>query len=109
MLILAMDANFRLTNGYIKNEIHDPELGPGWGHIVDREPYNEHIKKYVSEVDVSSVPSPLGSAHLPLVLFRLVLASLSWRSFRKIPNSPRAFGLREWVRVCVQGMRLFGH
>lgn len=53
MLILAMDANFRLTNSYIKNEIHDPELGPGWGHIVDKVPYEEHIKNYASEVDVS--------------------------------------------------------
>lgn len=53
MLILAMDANFRLTNGYIKNELHDPSLGPGWGHIVEKALYEAHIKNYVSEGDVS--------------------------------------------------------
>ncbi|KAJ7086320.1 hypothetical protein C8R43DRAFT_965128, partial [Mycena crocata] len=34
MLILAMDANFRLKNRMRPNEIDDPSLGPGWGYWI---------------------------------------------------------------------------
>lgn len=47
-----MDANFRLTNRLIKGAHDDPPLGPGWGHLVDDEPYREHLKAYISEKDV---------------------------------------------------------
>ncbi|KAF7968026.1 hypothetical protein HWV62_32158 [Athelia sp. TMB] len=54
MLILAMDANFRLTNRLRANEHDDPELGPGWGCTVAPAPYKEHLKNYVSEVDITT-------------------------------------------------------
>ncbi|KAJ6518235.1 hypothetical protein C8R47DRAFT_1031630 [Mycena vitilis] len=54
MLLLAVDANFRLKNRMRTNEIDDPPLGPGWGYWVDDGPYKEHIKKYVNEKDVST-------------------------------------------------------
>ncbi|KAJ6465540.1 hypothetical protein C8R47DRAFT_1235772 [Mycena vitilis] len=54
MLLLAVDANFRLKNRMRTNEIEDPSLGPGWGYWVDERPYKEHIKKYVNEKDVST-------------------------------------------------------
>ncbi|KAF7969167.1 hypothetical protein HWV62_28172 [Athelia sp. TMB] len=54
MLILAMDANFRLVNRLIGNERPDPELGPGWGYVVAPAPYKEHLKSYVSEKDIST-------------------------------------------------------
>lgn len=47
-----MDANFRLVNRLIKGAHDDPALGPGWGHLVDDEPYRDHLKNYVSEKDV---------------------------------------------------------
>jgi hypothetical protein len=53
MLILAMDANFRLKNRLRANEREDEALGPGWGHLVDEGPYREHLKGYVAEKDVS--------------------------------------------------------
>lgn len=57
VLILAMDANFRLTNRMRANEHDDVELGPGWGCMVDSAPYKEHLKNYISETDVSpSIP-----------------------------------------------------
>ncbi|KAJ7082827.1 hypothetical protein C8R43DRAFT_886408 [Mycena crocata] len=54
MLILAMDANFRLKNRMRPNEIDDPSLGPGWGYWVEPEGYRQHLKNYVSEKDISS-------------------------------------------------------
>ncbi|KAJ7103991.1 hypothetical protein B0H15DRAFT_942026 [Mycena belliarum] len=54
MLILAVDANFRLKNRLRNKEIDDPSLGPGWGYWVEPKKYNRHIKKYVSEKDVST-------------------------------------------------------
>ncbi|KAJ7801511.1 hypothetical protein B0H14DRAFT_3489429 [Mycena olivaceomarginata] len=54
MLILAIDANFRMKNRMRANEIHDPPLGPGWGFWVEPEGYKTHLKNYVQEKDVSS-------------------------------------------------------
>ncbi|KAJ6513594.1 hypothetical protein C8R47DRAFT_1286276 [Mycena vitilis] len=54
MLLLAVDANFRLKNRMRTNEIEDPSLGPGWGYWVEPEAYREHLKKYVHEKDVST-------------------------------------------------------
>lgn len=53
MLILALDANFKLRNRVRKNEINDPSLGPGWGVFVEPDAYREHLKHYVAEKDVS--------------------------------------------------------
>lgn len=53
MLILAMDANFRLSNKLCTREHGDPELSPGWAYFVESAKYKDHIKNYVSEKDVS--------------------------------------------------------
>lgn len=53
MLILALDANFRLKNRLRANERDDPPLGDGWGYIVEDKPYKEHLRTYVAEKDVS--------------------------------------------------------
>lgn len=52
MLLLAIDANFRLKNRIRVNEIEDPPLGPGWGSWVEPKGYQEHVRRYVSESDV---------------------------------------------------------
>ncbi|KAF7293092.1 CxC2 domain-containing protein [Mycena indigotica] len=54
MLILAMDANFRLKNRIRANEINDPPLGPGWAYWVEPSAYQAHVQKYVSETDMST-------------------------------------------------------
>ncbi|KAJ7799003.1 hypothetical protein B0H13DRAFT_2503961 [Mycena leptocephala] len=54
MLILAVDANFRLKNRMRANEIDHPSLGPGWGYWVEPERYTSHVKKYMNEKDVST-------------------------------------------------------
>jgi hypothetical protein len=53
MLILAVDANFRLKNRLHANEHQDPSLGSGLGYFVNEEAYREHLKNYVGEEDVS--------------------------------------------------------
>jgi hypothetical protein len=53
MLLLAVDANFRLKNRMRANEINDPSLGPGWGYWVEPGRYKRHLKKYVGEKDVN--------------------------------------------------------
>ncbi|KAJ7179732.1 hypothetical protein C8R46DRAFT_1160195 [Mycena filopes] len=54
MLIIALDANFKLRNRLRANEINDPSLGPGWGAFVEPIAYREHLKNYVAEKDVST-------------------------------------------------------
>ncbi|KAJ7840769.1 hypothetical protein B0H13DRAFT_2366052 [Mycena leptocephala] len=54
MLILALDANFKLRNRLRNNEINDPSLGPGWGAFVEPTAYKEHLKSYVAEKDIST-------------------------------------------------------
>ncbi|KAJ7721966.1 hypothetical protein DFH07DRAFT_783991 [Mycena maculata] len=51
MIVLAMDANFRLKNRLRANEHEDRPLGSGWGHLVEEAPYKEHLKGYVAEKD----------------------------------------------------------
>ncbi|KAJ7627924.1 hypothetical protein DFH06DRAFT_1338758 [Mycena polygramma] len=53
MLLLAVDANFKLKNRMRPNEIDDPSLGPGWGYWVEPKRYRKHIRKYVGEKDMS--------------------------------------------------------
>ncbi|KAJ7774223.1 hypothetical protein DFH07DRAFT_952479 [Mycena maculata] len=54
MMLLAMDANFRLRHRLRANEHEDRPLGSGWGHLVEDGPYKEHLKGYVAEKDVST-------------------------------------------------------
>ncbi|KAJ7184066.1 hypothetical protein C8R46DRAFT_1208297 [Mycena filopes] len=54
MLILALDANFKLKNRIRANERYDPSLGPGWGAFVEPTGYKEHLKNYVGENDIST-------------------------------------------------------
>ncbi|KAJ7708001.1 hypothetical protein B0H16DRAFT_1746369 [Mycena metata] len=53
MLILALDANFRLKSRLRANERDDPPLGDGWGYIVEEAPYKEHLRNYVAEKDIT--------------------------------------------------------
>ncbi|KAJ7731904.1 hypothetical protein DFH07DRAFT_968567 [Mycena maculata] len=54
MLLLAVDANFKLRNQMRANEIDDPPLGPGWGYWVEPQCYRRHLRKYVAEKDAST-------------------------------------------------------
>jgi hypothetical protein len=52
MLLVAVDANFKLKNRMHTNEHPDPPLRPGWGYFVEPENYRRHLKSYVAEKDV---------------------------------------------------------
>ncbi|KAJ7735256.1 hypothetical protein DFH07DRAFT_753979 [Mycena maculata] len=54
MLLLAVDANFKLKNRIRANEIDDPPLGPGWSYWVEPQCYKRHLKSYVAEKDMST-------------------------------------------------------
>jgi hypothetical protein len=55
MLILAVDANFRLKNRLCKNEHDNPSFGSGWGYLVEEGPYRRHLANYIAEKDVSLI------------------------------------------------------
>ncbi|KAJ7712961.1 hypothetical protein DFH07DRAFT_974842 [Mycena maculata] len=54
MLIIALDANFKLKSRIRANAHDDPLLGPGWESFVEPTVYKEHLRSYVAEKDVSS-------------------------------------------------------
>ncbi|KAJ7173531.1 hypothetical protein C8R46DRAFT_1161384 [Mycena filopes] len=54
MLLIAMDANFRLKNRLRVNEHQDPSLRGGKGYFVEQDGYKEHLRNYVAEKDVST-------------------------------------------------------
>ncbi|KAJ7838429.1 hypothetical protein B0H13DRAFT_2367453 [Mycena leptocephala] len=54
MLLVAVDANFKLKNRLRANERYDPSLGPGWGAFVEPTEYKEHLRNYVGENDIST-------------------------------------------------------
>ncbi|KAK6967159.1 hypothetical protein R3P38DRAFT_3244632 [Favolaschia claudopus] len=59
ILIVAMDANYRLRNCLRPNEKDDPSLGSGWGYLVEDKEYHEHLRGYVGEEDRYSVTTGL--------------------------------------------------
>jgi hypothetical protein len=57
MLMVAMDANFRLKSRLQAAINKEPRLGLGWGYFVNNEPYFDFIKDYVDEEEVCSIIS----------------------------------------------------
>jgi hypothetical protein len=52
MLIVAMDANFRLKSRLRGGVNKEPALGLGWAYFVNNGPYAEFIKDYVDQEEV---------------------------------------------------------
>ncbi|KAL0568249.1 hypothetical protein V5O48_013745 [Marasmius crinis-equi] len=53
-LMVCIDFNFRLKGQLVSSWTRDPGLGDGLAYFVPRKPYEEYIKKHVSEEDVST-------------------------------------------------------
>ncbi|KAJ7576758.1 hypothetical protein C8J56DRAFT_899390 [Mycena floridula] len=51
MVVLAMDANFRLKNLNVSNDISDPGLHTGNAYFVANKEYSDHYKKFASQKD----------------------------------------------------------
>ncbi|KAJ7178679.1 hypothetical protein C8R43DRAFT_1118051 [Mycena crocata] len=54
MLILALDANFKLRSRLRANAHDDPSLGAGKEYFVEPNAYREHLRDYIPEKDISS-------------------------------------------------------
>ena len=54
VLIVAMDANFRLKNLMRSSLKRDPGLHTGFAYFPEDAPYQKHILKYATQKDVSS-------------------------------------------------------
>lgn len=52
LLILCLDANFRLKNQLVSNYSQDPGLGIGMAYMVPREPYETYVLSRTSDTDV---------------------------------------------------------
>ncbi|KAF8954794.1 hypothetical protein BDZ97DRAFT_1927721 [Flammula alnicola] len=54
MMIICMDANFRLKNQLVSNYSQDPGLGIGWAYMVPRKPYEEYVLSRANDTDIST-------------------------------------------------------
>lgn len=57
VLIVAMDANFRLKNLMRSSLKRDPGLHTGFAYFPEDAPYQRHILKYATQKDVSGSSS----------------------------------------------------
>jgi hypothetical protein len=55
MLMVAMDANFRLKSRLRSATNKEPSLGLGWSYFVDNGPYTDFIKDYMDEDEVCAI------------------------------------------------------
>jgi len=53
MMIICMDANFRLKNQVVSNYSQDPGLGIGWAYMLPRIPYEQYVLSCANDEDVS--------------------------------------------------------
>ena len=59
VLILAIDACFRLKRRIVSSEKKDPGFGTGWAYFIEDEPYREYLLTVTDQDEVSSFPSLL--------------------------------------------------
>jgi hypothetical protein len=52
VLILALDACFRLKRRIVSSEKKDPGLGTGWGYFVEDEPYRKYLLTVTDQDEV---------------------------------------------------------
>jgi hypothetical protein len=54
VLIVALDACFRLKRRIVSSEKKDPGLGTGWGYFVEDEPYRKYLLTVTDQDEVRS-------------------------------------------------------
>lgn len=52
VLILALDACFRLKRRIVSSEKNDPGLGTGWSYFVEDEPYRKYLLTVTDQDEV---------------------------------------------------------
>jgi hypothetical protein len=51
-MILAMDANFKLSNRARKGKTNDPPLQPGSAYVISPDEVHPYVMQYVDEKEV---------------------------------------------------------
>ncbi|KAK0459382.1 uncharacterized protein EV420DRAFT_1642357 [Desarmillaria tabescens] len=54
ILLICIDANFRLKNQIVSSYSRDPGLGIGWAYFTAREPYEEYVQSRATDADISN-------------------------------------------------------
>ncbi|KDR65407.1 hypothetical protein GALMADRAFT_148720 [Galerina marginata CBS 339.88] len=54
MMIICMDANFRLKNQLVSSYSQDPGLGIGWAYMVPRAGYEAYVLSRADDADIST-------------------------------------------------------
>ncbi|KAJ7431264.1 hypothetical protein FB451DRAFT_1421731 [Mycena latifolia] len=62
-LFIALDACFHLKRLLVSSELRDPDLGSGWGYLVDTGPYREYLRTVTDQKEASS-PAHSGPLHI---------------------------------------------
>ncbi len=94
MLILCMDANFRLKSQMVSSYSRDPGLGIGWSYFVPREPFDAYVLNHTSDEDVCC-PFVQKSTESADWCFRSVPVWDLLLSQRQTPNFRRACDIQE--------------
>ncbi|KAJ7470638.1 hypothetical protein FB451DRAFT_1400216 [Mycena latifolia] len=53
-LFIALDACFRLKRLLVSSELRDPDLGSGWGYMVDTGPYCEYLRTVTDQKEMNT-------------------------------------------------------
>ncbi|KAJ7610369.1 hypothetical protein FB45DRAFT_1037941 [Roridomyces roridus] len=54
VMVLALDACFRLKRRLISSELRDPGLGTGWAYLVEPEPYRKYLLTVTDQKEMST-------------------------------------------------------
>lgn len=67
MILICLDANFRLKNQLTSNFSTDPGLGIGWAYMLPLEEYDEYVLSQADEDDVGT-PTFEHSEYLNIII-----------------------------------------
>lgn len=56
LLILALDANFRMKRRMVSNDLVDPGLTTGLAYFVEEKAYRAHLSKYGDQHEARLLP-----------------------------------------------------
>ncbi|KAH8823082.1 hypothetical protein DL96DRAFT_1743418 [Flagelloscypha sp. PMI_526] len=95
MLLLAMDANFRLKSCLRKNSRGTVDLGDGWGFFIPSQTYREFISQVTDDDDISNCVAFAVLAMANMKFSKSLRASGVGRVFCSRHGVPRPNGIRD--------------
>jgi hypothetical protein len=89
MLIVAMDANFRLQSRLRASSLKHPALSPGWAYFIDNSPYAGFIKDYVDDEEVSQFSDVMSApTHFQTDQILCQFSSSPQHAYQEVQGSP---------------------